>query len=108
MGMAISKQFQSNENVWVIRPSGYLDLFNLPEVREALCGTEGRDILFCCEELRYLDSAVIKLLAEVAAARRAEGHVFQMRGLKPYIYKIIEMVGLQQVFVFENGEEGQA
>ena len=106
--MAISKQFQSNENAWVISPSGYLDLFNLPEVREAFAGTEGKDILFCCAELRYLDSAVIKLLAEIAAGRKAEGHLFKIRGLKSYIYKIIEMVGLQQVFVFEKGEEGQA
>ena len=64
--------------------------------------------IFCSAELRYLDSAVIKLLAEIAAGRKAEGHLFKIRGLKSYIYKIIEMVGLQQVFVFENGEEGQA
>ena len=106
--MTISKQFETIQDAWVIRPSGYLDLFNLPEVREAFAGTEGKDIVFCCRELRYLDSAVIKLLAEVAAQRRAEGHVFKMRSLKSYIYKIIEMVGLQQVFVFEGSEEEEA
>lgn len=105
--MAIEKEFQPKQGAWVICPSGYLDLFNLPEVREALAGTEGKDILFCCEQLRYLDSAVIKLLAEAAEQRRAEGNAFRMRGLKPYIYKIIEMVGLQQEFTFEDGEEAQ-
>ena len=95
--MAIRKHLDQQKNVWVIEPSGYLDLFNLPQVKE--------DILFCCEELRYLDSAVIKVMAEAAEACRANGHIFRICCLKSYIYKIIEMVGLQKVFVFECGEE---
>ena len=103
--MAIRKHLDQQKNVWVIEPSGYLDLFNLPQVKEAFAGTEDKDILFCCEELRYLDSAVIKVMAEAAEACRANGHISRICCLKSYIYKIIEMVGLQKVFVFECGEE---
>ena len=105
--MAIEKRFESEQNAWIISPSGYLDLFNLPQVEEAFKGTEGKDIVFCCRELRYMDSAVIKKLAEIAAQCHFEGHVFKMCALKSYLYKVIEMVGLQHLFVFEEQEEGQ-
>ena len=58
--MAITKHFDPARNAWVICPVGYLDLFDLPQVGEALSGTEGADILFDCAQLRYVDSAVLK------------------------------------------------
>ena len=60
--MAITKHFDPARNAWVICPVGYLDLFDLPQVGEALSGTEGADILFDCAQLRYVDSAVLKLV----------------------------------------------
>ena len=78
--MAITKHFDPARNAWVICPVGYLDLFDLPQVGEALSGTEGADILFDCAQLRYVDSAVLKLvpLDKPAVATKDEKLFFSL------------------------------
>ncbi len=105
--MAITKHFDPARNAWVICPVGYLDLFDLPQVGEALSGTEGADILFDCAQLRYVDSAVLKRMAETAAQKKAEGYAFRICNLQLYIYKILEMTGLDRAFSFAEGGDAE-
>lgn len=84
--MAITKHFDPARNAWVICPVGYLDLFDLPQVGEALSGTEGADILFDCAQLRYVDSAVLKRMAETAGAEKGGGACLSASAICSYIF----------------------
>ena len=51
--------------------------------------------------------AVLKRMAETAAQKKAEGHAFRICNLQLYIYKILEMTGLDRAFSFAEGGDAE-
>lgn len=96
--MELKKILIDNDNMTEISLIGYLDLYNVPELQKALDDEDGRNIELNCDELRYIDSAVIKLFSDTAKKLRSEGLVFRIRNMKDYILRIMDMVNVTDDF----------
>ena len=103
--MELKKIMIDNDNTTEISLIGYLDLYNVPELQKALEDEEGRNIELNCDELRYIDSAVIKLFSDTAKKLQGEGLTFRIRNMKDYILRIMEMVNVTDNFVFVSEED---
>lgn len=97
----MEKIYSRKDNSYIITPSGYLDLYNIPEIREVTADIEGKDVVIECDDLRYMDSAVIKFFAELADRLRETGNRLIFVNLKDYMKDIVDMVGLTDRFSFE-------
>ena len=102
----MEKKFNSEKNNFVLTPSGYLDMYNLPDLKEVTKDIEGRDVVIECDELRYMDSAVIGFFSGFADRLKETGNRLIFVNLKQYIKDIVDMVKLTEKFSFEYVWEG--
>ena len=97
--------YKEDNNSYIITPSGYLDLYNLPEIKETTEDISESDVIIECSDLRYMDSAVIKYFAELSDSLKRTGNRLVFVDLKDYIKDIVDMVQLTDRFVFEYRED---
>ncbi|MGI6664248.1 MAG: STAS domain-containing protein [Christensenellaceae bacterium] len=105
--MKVEKQFDEIQNVWIVFPEGYVDLYTMPDLEEALeeiPAGEG-DIVLSCEALAYMDSSSIKTLVRILQEKKEAGATVTIRKMKSYIYRLFEMTGLDKAFQIEEVEE---
>lgn len=104
----MDKIYSQKDNSYIITPSGYLDLYNIPEIQETMADLKGTDVVIECDDLRYMDSAVIRFFARFADILRETGNRLIFVNLKDYMKGIVNMVGLTDKFVFEYTGEDRA
>ena len=88
--------------VHVVTVRGEIDLLSAPELRQALDRIPG-DITVDLSEVRFMGSSAIHVL--VAAHKRAESteRRFMLRSLQPNQQKVIDICGLTEMFVLDDG-----
>ncbi|MBQ9942711.1 MAG: STAS domain-containing protein [Christensenellaceae bacterium] len=88
--------------VWQVALKGDIDLYNAPELKEALLNIKGADIRLNCEQLEYIDSTGLGVLVSAMKAAKEEGHTITVAGLKPHIKRIFTLTNLHTIFVMED------
>ena len=106
--MALIKKFNEKEDVWDIGLSGEIDIYNADELKSAinrLIGEKEKSIVFNCDELNYIDSTGLGVLA--AAANRIKDYDGKVRiiNLKPHIGKVFYLTGLTRIMDIEVSDE---
>ncbi len=105
--MKIEKEFDAARNAWIFRPFGYIDLYNVPGLKNAMEEAEGYNVILSCEELTYIDSAGLSVLVDSLKARQEEGCFVKICRLKSYLYRIFCLANLQDSFDIREIEEAE-
>ncbi len=99
--MEILKNWIENERSWHIALSGEVDIYNAPQLKEALLAVldqnEG-DMIINCKDLVYIDSTGLGVLISLLKRVKEYDGSITITELKPYIGKIFTITGLDKVF----------
>jgi anti-sigma B factor antagonist len=105
--MNINKHWNEQENTWTISLSGEIDIYNAPQLKEALLeliNEKKGNLDIDCNDLKYIDSTGLGvLISALKHVKDYDGQIF-IRNLKPYIYKIFAITGLDKIFTIETQE----
>lgn len=101
--MLMEKSFDKEKNTWNVKLFGDVDLYNLDELKEGLGQIEGADVNIFCEHLKYIDSSGLGVLVTLLSKSAKNGRRVSIKGLKPHLYKLFELTGLNSVFDIEVG-----
>ena len=105
--MDIHQVWSDKNNTWHISLSGEIDIYNAPDLKNnlsKLIEEKKGDILIDCADLKYIDSTGLGVL--ISALRRVKEYngTIIIKNLKPCIYKIFTITGLDKVFTIEVQE----
>ena len=106
--MALIRNYNEKEDVWDIGLSGEIDIYNADELKEEinrLISEKETSIVFNCDELNYIDSTGLGVLA--AAANKIKDYDGKVRiiNLKPHIGKIFYLTGLTRIMDIEVNDQ---
>lgn len=99
----INKVYIEKINTWDISFEGYLDIYNEPEIK-GLLDSIGNSVDLCinCDNLRYMDSRIIRLLVDYAKELKENNHNVTIRNLKDYIYNLMKLSDVAKYFLYEQ------
>lgn len=105
--MDIRQVWDEHNNSWKISLAGEIDIYNAPELKSSLLGLLEQNkgnIQIDCADLKYIDSTGLGVL--ISALRHVKDYKGEItiKNLKPYIYKIFTITGLDKVFTIEVQE----
>lgn len=102
--MDIKQEFKEKDKTWYISLDGEVDIYNAPELKDKLhklIEEHPGDCVLNCGNLNYIDSTGLGVL--ISALRRVkeyDGRI-TITDLKPHIYKIFVITGLDKIFTIE-------
>jgi len=102
--MDIREKFDAVTKTWEVYLDGEIDIYNAPELKEKLNGIlekQQGNIILHCEDLKYIDSTGLGVLISVLKHVKEYSGDIKIKGLKPYIYKIFTITGLDKIFSIE-------
>jgi anti-anti-sigma factor len=97
MSAALDVAVSKHNGVWIVRPSGEVDMSTADEFRDALTGVHG-PVLIDCSELRFIDASGLGVLAEVSATNGA----MTLRGTSPFLRRTLDIVGMRSLLALEE------
>lgn len=105
--MDIRQSWNDQDNFWNISLSGEIDIYNAPELKSSLLGLLEQNmgsIRMDCQDLKYIDSTGLGVLISALRHVKDNNGDIVIKNLKPYIYKIFTITGLDKVFTIEVQE----
>lgn len=101
---------QIGEKVIVAKPCGDIDIVNADEFKQevvALYDREQKDIVFDCQDLKFLDSTALGVLVAINNHMIRDGKHISLFGLKGRLVKLFRITGLDRVIpVSEEAYQG--
>ncbi|MBP1926304.1 anti-sigma B factor antagonist [Sedimentibacter acidaminivorans] len=101
MSLDIKYSKTSDNNYLEIKPIGEVDISTSPEFKNKvieLIEKEKIDISINADELEYIDSTGLGVLMGILMKVKEHGLSIQIINLKPNIYKLFDITGLNKVF----------
>ena len=98
--MALTIEKRMEENKIVVLPVGDIDIVTSPDFKEVVMDTfkDCSDILIDGEKLEYMDSTGLGVLISLLKKTRSNNSKISLTNLKPNIYKLFDITGLNNVF----------
>ena len=99
MSLEIESMLQGKDIV--IRPIGEVDIYTSPELKNSvlsLIEDKKTDIVIDGESLDYIDSTGLGVLMCIYKKLQEKNLNFKIVNLKPNIYKLFDITGLNRVF----------
>jgi len=99
MSLEIENKIQ--DNIIEIKPIGEVDIYTSPKLKNkifALIDERNTNILIDGEGLEYIDSTGLGVLMSIYKKLQEKGLNFTIINLKPNIYKLFDITGLNKVF----------
>lgn len=106
--MAMIKTYNEKEDVWDVGLSGEIDIYNADELKETInriVDEKEKSIVFDCEELNYIDSTGLGVLASAANRIKEFGGKVRIINLKPHIGKVFYLTGLTRIMEIEVNDQ---
>lgn len=91
----------TSENILEIKPVGEVDIYTSPELKNKileLVEQKNQDITINGEYLEYIDSTGLGVLMAIYKTLRDKNLNISITNLKPNIYKLFDITGLNKVF----------
>lgn len=102
--MDIKEKFNAETSTWEVSLGGEIDIYNAPELKqqlnELIQKAQG-NITIDCKDLNYVDSTGLGVLISVLKKVKEYDGEIKIKNLKPYIYKIFTITGLDKIFSVE-------
>ena len=104
--MNIQKEDQGDVVVFTL--NGRIDTQGAMELEEALHGAieaNKNRIVLNVEEVRYINSSALRILAEILTYTRKHHGDLYLVGLQPRIKRVFEIIGFDKFFTFHDNVE---
>lgn len=105
MDFELTHRFNESKQQWDIRINGEIDIYNSSKLKETLSGLieqHKADICIYCSELEYIDSTGLGALVSILKKVKQYQKNIHLVDIKPNIYKIFKITGLNKVFIIEG------
>lgn len=105
MKLGISSDYEKEENFWLVRLSGELDVSNAESLKNELNGKIDKkftDIKIDMSKLDYIDSTGIGIIVGIMKRLRGEEKDISILNAKENIKKIFNITGLDQIISMEG------
>ena len=92
---------KTNDQIIEIKPIGEVDIYTSPELKNKifdLINENNSDITINGEDLEYIDSTGLGVLMSIYKKIQEKELNFKITNLKPNIYKLFDITGLNKVF----------
>jgi len=99
--MSLEIESKIQDSIIEIKPIGEVDIYTSPELKNqifALIEERNNDIIIDCESLDYIDSTGLGVLMSIYKKMQANSLNLEIINLKPNIYKLFDITGLNKVF----------
>lgn len=101
MSLNIEYNKNSLENYVEVIPSGDIDIYTSPDFKKnvfSIIENDNANILVNAEKLEYLDSTGLGAFMGIYKLLKEKNLYIKITNLKPNIYKLFEITGLDKVF----------
>lgn len=91
----------TESNIIEIKPVGEVDIYTSPELKNKifeLIKEKNLDLIIDGEDLDYIDSTGLGVFMSIYKKMQERGLNFTIKNLKPNIYKLFDITGLNKVF----------
>jgi len=105
MSLAIRKNFNEEENIWSIELAGEVDIYTAGQLKEAfikIIEEKKESIRIDAEKLEYIDSTGLGVLIGALKRLRQDNKNIIIFNIKPSIKKLLNITGLDKIFVIEG------
>lgn len=107
MSLNIDSGFNTNENKWIFKPEGDLDIYTSSQFKEEIIkrlDEKEADIVVDGKKLEYIDSTGLGALISILRTMKESEKKIYIDNVKPNIRKIFDITNLDKMFIF-RGEE---
>ena len=107
MSLNIDSNFDKDENKWIFKPEGDLDIYTSSQFKEEIIkrlDEQETDIIIDGEKLEYVDSTGLGALISILRNMKENENKIYIDNVKPNIRKIFHITKLDEMFIF-RGEE---
>lgn len=105
MSLKIKKDFNYNNNYWLIELEGEIDIYTVRQLKEVLTSiTEEKkeNIKIDANKLEYIDSTGLGVLIGTLKKLKEEDKNLIISNIKPNIMKLLKITGLDKIFIIEG------
>lgn len=105
MGLEVFKEFDVDNNQWVVQPKGEIDIYtsaNFKDTLLELIGEKNTDIKIAGTSLDYIDSTGLGVLISVLKQMKEHDTTIIITDIKPSIKKLLELTSLDKVFTIKE------
>ena len=104
MSLNINIEIKGSTGFFEVTPIGEIDIYTSPEFKDKvteIIENEKASIVINGEKLDYMDSTGLGVLMSLLKKTKEENLVIKIKNLKPNIYKLFDITGLNNVFNIE-------
>ncbi|WP_191276084.1 STAS domain-containing protein [Nocardiopsis terrae] len=104
--MELKISSRSQDDVAVVTVGGEIDLYTAPQLRTELIGALGagaRRLVVDMSRAEFCDSTGISVLLSAMKRSRGAGGDLELVAPKPAVMKVLQVTGLDEVFVVHSG-----
>lgn len=105
MALDVNIKYDEEKNIWVVNPSGEVDIYTSPELKEKLLKSlkeKETDLLINGEKLDYIDSTGLGVLISILKRVKEKDNDVIIINLKSNIRKLFDITGLDKVFIIKE------
>lgn len=105
MALDVNIKYNEEKNIWVVNPSGEVDIYTSPELKEKLLKSlkeKETDLLINGEKLDYIDSTGLGVLISILKRVKEKDNDVIIVNLKSNIRKLFDITGLDKVFIIKE------
>lgn len=105
MALDVNIKYDEEKNIWVVNPSGEVDIYTSPELKEKLLKSlkeKETDLLINGEKLDYIDSTGLGVLISILKKVKEKDNDVIIVNLKSNIRKLFDITGLDKVFIIKE------
>lgn len=106
--MSLKIELKNLDSTIEILPIGEVDIYTSPELKNKVFGLieTKKNIIINGEKLEYIDSTGLGVLMSIYKKIQENNLKFEITNLKPNIYKLFDITGLNKVFNIREWKNG--
>lgn len=108
--MSLEIKYNNLENALEIKPIGEVDIYTSPELKNKiyeLIEQKNQDLVINGELLDYIDSTGLGVIMGIYKKLQEKSLNIKVVNLKPNIYKLFDITGLNKVFNIQGWYNGK-
>lgn len=105
MSLKIKKDFDNNNNHWLVELEGEIDVYTSGQLKEffkTIIDEKKANIKINADKLEYIDSTGLGILIGVLKKLKQEDKDIIISNTRPNISKLLNITGLDKIFIIER------
>ncbi|MBC8590874.1 STAS domain-containing protein [Wansuia hejianensis] len=110
MSFNITVDYNTEENIWIFRPEGDLDIYTSHKFKEEVNKAFEKkevDLLIDGEKLEYVDSTGLGVFISILKKVKEKNKQIQIMNIKPNIRKLFDITELDKLFIIRGEDDAK-